>query len=63
VFAVVSQAYEVEADNEYVIRGNSAVMKCEVPSFVADFVYVEMWTDSSGKVYRPNEDYGKWRLS
>ncbi|KAJ8895518.1 hypothetical protein PR048_000854 [Dryococelus australis] len=54
---VVAQSYEVEADNEYVIRGNSAVMKCEVPSFVSDFVTVEMWTDSTGGTYYPNSDY------
>lgn len=54
----MAQSYEVEADNEYVIRGNSAVMKCEVPSFVADFVSVEMWVDSAGNSFRPDTDYG-----
>lgn len=52
------QSYEAEADNEYVIRGNAAIMKCEVPSFVADFVSVEMWTDSDGNSYLPSKDYG-----
>jgi hypothetical protein len=56
---VVAQSYEVEADNEYVIRGNSAVMKCEVPSFVSDFVVVENWQDSKGNSYLPGDDYGK----
>lgn len=56
---VVSQSYEVEADNEYVIRGNSAVMKCEVPSFVSDFVIVEHWQDSQGNTYLPEPtNYG-----
>ncbi|KAF5275808.1 hypothetical protein FQA39_LY06668 [Lamprigera yunnana] len=54
---VVAQSYEVEADNEYVIRGNSAVMKCEVPSFVSDFVNVENWQDSKGNTYLPGSDY------
>jgi hypothetical protein len=54
----VSQAYESEADNEYVIRGNSAIMKCEVPSFVADFVSVDLWTDSDGNNYYPSNEYG-----
>jgi len=60
LLSVVSQPYEVEADNEYVIRGNSAIMKCEIPSFVADFVTVTMWSDSNGNEFRPNEhsDYG-----
>ncbi|GBP44660.1 Hemicentin-2 [Eumeta japonica] len=50
---VVSQPYEAEADNEYVIRGNAAIMKCEVPSFVSDFVLVELWTDSENGTYLP----------
>ncbi|XP_053612853.1 cell adhesion molecule Dscam1 isoform X38 [Plodia interpunctella] len=54
--AVVSQPYEAEADNEYVIRGNAAIMKCEVPSFVSDFVYVEMWTDTENRSYYPGKD-------
>ena len=34
-------------------------MKCEVPSFVADFVSVVNWLDSEGGVYFPNNnDYG-----
>lgn len=55
---MVSQPYEAEADNEYVIRGNAAIMKCEVPSFVSDFVFVEMWTDSDGGTYYPGKDEG-----
>ncbi|XP_049823713.1 Down syndrome cell adhesion molecule-like protein Dscam2 isoform X9 [Aethina tumida] len=54
---VVAQSYEAEADNEYVIRGNAAVMKCEVPSFVSDFVQVENWQDTQGNTYMPNDDY------
>lgn len=42
---MVSQFYITEAENEYVIKGNAAVMKCKIPSFVADFVYVEAWID------------------
>lgn len=57
-FIVVSQPFEAEADNEYVIRGNAAIMKCEVPSFVSDFVYVEMWMDSDGGTYYPGHNKG-----
>lgn len=55
----MAQPYEAEADNEYVIRGNAAIMKCEVPSFVSDFVFVEMWSDSEGGTYYPNHAEGK----
>jgi len=61
LLTVVTQSFEAEADNEYVIRGNAAIMKCEVPSFVADFVNVEMWTDSEGNSFLPGTDYGNLR--
>nr|XP_049465899.1 Down syndrome cell adhesion molecule-like protein Dscam2 isoform X46 [Anopheles coluzzii] len=56
VRAVVIQSYEAEADNEYVIRGNSAIMKCEIPSFVSDFVAVDLWSDSDGNEYYPGAE-------
>uniref|UniRef100_B4MR79 GK22019 n=1 Tax=Drosophila willistoni TaxID=7260 RepID=B4MR79_DROWI len=45
---VVSQFYITEAENEYVIKGNAAVVKCKIPSFVADFVQIEAWVDDEG---------------
>lgn len=49
--SVVNQFYDAEIIKEYVIRGNTAVLKCSIPSFVADFVYVESWIDEEGTVY------------
>lgn len=44
---------------EYVIRGNTAVLKCSIPSFVADFVRVESWIDEEGTVMVSNStNYG-----
>lgn len=59
---MVTQSYEAEADNEYVIRGNAALMKCEVPSFVSDFVSVEMWMDSNGSTYQSGDNEGNSSL-
>ncbi|XP_044755484.1 Down syndrome cell adhesion molecule-like protein Dscam2 isoform X16 [Coccinella septempunctata] len=56
VRAVVSQYYVTEAENEYVIRGNSAVMKCKIPSFVADFVLIDSWIADDGRVHKYNDD-------
>lgn len=57
--AVVSQFYVTEAENEYVIRGNAAVMKCKIPSFVADFVLIDAWIADDGKMLKyGNENYG-----
>ncbi|MPC66413.1 hypothetical protein E2C01_060560 [Portunus trituberculatus] len=37
-------------------------MKCEIPSFVADFVSVQAWVDSEGHTYYPTEtNYGNAR--
>jgi hypothetical protein len=56
---VVNQFYEAEILTEYVIRGNTAVLKCSIPSFVADFVQVEAWIDNSGEVLVPStQNYG-----
>lgn len=56
---VVQQFYQTEVNNEYVIRGNAAVLKCSIPSFVSDFVSVISWSDSEGNQFGMNEDnYG-----
>lgn len=52
---VVQQQYESEVNNEYVIRGNAAILKCSIPSFVADFVNVVSWEDDSGNSYTTEE--------
>ncbi|KAM3964156.1 LOW QUALITY PROTEIN: Down syndrome cell adhesion molecule 1 [Aphomia sociella] len=56
VRAVVNQFYEAEILTEYVIRGNAAVLKCSIPSFVADFVKVEAWIDEEGTVISHSDD-------
>ncbi|XP_076390066.1 Down syndrome cell adhesion molecule 1 isoform X40 [Megachile rotundata] len=61
VRAVVSQFFVTEAENEYVIRANSAIMKCKIPSFVSEFVYVDQWVADDGTVYTTGDDYdGKY---
>ncbi|XP_052739478.1 cell adhesion molecule Dscam2 isoform X18 [Bicyclus anynana] len=54
VRAVVSQHYVTEAENEYVIRGNAAIVHCKIPSFVSDFVYVESWLMDDGQILSIN---------
>lgn len=54
--SVVTQNYLVEVNNEHVIRGNSAVIKCSIPSFVADFVSVLSWNDNTGNEYAIHHD-------
>ena len=55
---VVLQSYESEVGNEYVIRGNSALIKCGIPSYVADLVGVDAWLDDHGQSYlRPTHSF------
>lgn len=60
---VVNQNYESELmPTEYVIRGNSAILKCSVPSFVADFITVEAWVTSDGQTYTRESVQSKYIL-
>jgi hypothetical protein len=42
---VATQQYKTGSPEEYVILGNDALLKCNIPSFVADFV------DSEASIY------------
>ena len=62
----VNQPYLVEAINEHVIRGNDAIIKCSIPTFVGDLVKVESWVeyqaddaDKSRPIHRPQNAIGK----
>ena len=51
---VVEQDYRTGVNDEYVIRGNSAILKCSIPSFLSDFVVVIAWLDDANNVYEAN---------
>jgi hypothetical protein len=54
---VVNQFYDpTTLDKEYVMRGNSAILKCMIPSFVADFVQVIGWIDEEGLEFLPSSE-------
>lgn len=46
--------------SEYVIKGNTAVLKCTIPSFVADFVKVEAWVSDEGREFLPDNTFGTY---
>jgi hypothetical protein len=57
--SVVAQHYDTSVNIEYVIRGNSAILKCQVPSFVADFVDIISWHTDSDETFTPSlHDHG-----
>ncbi|XP_055593956.1 cell adhesion molecule Dscam2 isoform X6 [Uranotaenia lowii] len=66
VRAVIAQYYDVDVNKEYAIRGNSVLMKCRIPSYVADFVRIESWhTDQNQSFYinsTENDEDGKYMV-
>jgi hypothetical protein len=46
----VIQAYEIDIGKEFVILGNDAIMKCQLPSFVADTVAIVSWVASDNEL-------------
>lgn len=47
---MVSQSYTVNLWEENVLRGNAAILKCHIPSFVTEYVTVTSWIISEGDV-------------
>lgn len=48
IFAVVTQAYTVNLMEESVLRGNAAILKCHISTFVTEYVSVSSWIISEG---------------
>ena len=57
VFSVVLSLYRVVVDEEQVMLGNDILMKCDIPSFEADFVFVDDWVDSEGMNIAKDKNY------
>lgn len=49
--AVVQQFYNSRVIDEYVLKGNTGILKCLVPSFVSDFVQIIAWVADDGTTY------------
>lgn len=43
VRAVVHQAYKIQVYDEFVMRENTAVMRCQIPTFVREYVKIISW--------------------
>lgn len=55
---MVAQYYDTDVNKEYVIRGNSAILKCQIPSFVADFIEILSWHTDQDETFKLNDKYG-----
>ncbi|CAH0555680.1 unnamed protein product [Brassicogethes aeneus] len=52
VRAVVQQFYQSRVIDEFVLKGNTGILKCLVPSFVTDFVQIDAWMVDDGTTYQ-----------
>ncbi|CAM1302677.1 Uncharacterised protein r2_g1267 [Pycnogonum litorale] len=53
--AVVSHVYSAQVYDEYVIEGNTAVVKCHIPTFVSDYIKVTAWFRQDHHAIRPSD--------
>lgn len=59
MWTAVQQFYQTRVIDEFVLRGNAGLLKCNLPSFVADFIDVEAWIADDGlEILRNNTDFG-----
>jgi len=56
LISAVNQYYEAILYDMFVIKGNTAIFKCIVPSFVADYVSIVSWEDTVGNKYFVSSD-------
>ncbi|GIZ03332.1 down syndrome cell adhesion molecule-like protein Dscam2 [Caerostris extrusa] len=48
ILEIVNQKYEIRLSDEFVLRGNMALLRCPIPSFVSDYVKVTSWERIDG---------------
>ncbi|GBM34713.1 hypothetical protein AVEN_258558-1, partial [Araneus ventricosus] len=54
---IIRVKYEIRTYDDFVVKGNTAVLKCYVPSSVQDFVPVISWeTDEGFTIQRSSSD-------
>lgn len=55
---VVKQYFEIQVYDVFVMRGNTAIFKCQIPSFVSDHVDLTEWTSTENDTYKFGNEYG-----
>ena len=59
------QSYATNVYGEDVMIGNDVLLKCAIPSFLADFLSVTGWVGSEGALISANPNYhlgNFWRM-
>lgn len=57
--SVVRQKYEVQVRDVYVLPGNTGVLRCDIPTFVKEYVAVTSWVRDSAYNIFPTPKSGE----
>ncbi|GBN18742.1 hypothetical protein AVEN_147643-1, partial [Araneus ventricosus] len=55
----MKQHFTPQVFDDFVVRGNTAVLKCHLPSFVREYVVVDSWIRNDGHILKITENKGK----
>ncbi|CAL1295071.1 unnamed protein product, partial [Larinioides sclopetarius] len=56
VRGVMKQHFTPQVFDDFVVRGNTAVLKCHLPSFVREYVVVDSWIRNDGHILKITEN-------
>ncbi|XP_054712904.1 cell adhesion molecule Dscam2-like [Uloborus diversus] len=56
VRGVIKQRFNPQVYDDYVVRGNTAVLKCNLPTFVREYVVVDSWIRNDEHVLKITEN-------
>lgn len=59
LFPAVNQYYEAQVYDVFVIKGNAALFKCQIPSFVADHVEITEWVTTDEQTFSLDDNFGR----
>lgn len=54
----MKQYFEIQVYDVFVMRGNTAIFKCQIPSFVGDHVDLTEWISTENDTYTFGNEYG-----
>ncbi|XP_054712942.1 LOW QUALITY PROTEIN: cell adhesion molecule DSCAM-like [Uloborus diversus] len=58
VRGVIKQRFDPQVYDDFVVRGNTAVMRCHLPTFVKEYVTVDSWIRDDKQILKRNDMKG-----
>ena len=55
---VAAQNYDTDINKEYVIKGNAAILKCVLPSYLSDYLQIISWKVDDEEMNYNEKNYG-----